>query len=128
MGRFVDQVQILVRGYVRKGGKANRRQQAARMIAFAYFCEAVGVREKGQVGARHVIQYWRQCRHLSVPTLYNHYRALCIFWGLAGLSGVPPKPKFVRSDSNEGSGNPLEIVESETIRVAHDVMEIVHHW
>lgn len=128
MGRFVDQVQMLVRGYVRKGGKANRRQQAARMIAFAYFCEAVGVREKGQVGARHVIQYWRQCRHLSVPTLYNHYRALCILWGLADLSGVPPKPKFVRSDSNEGSGNPLGIVEGETIRVTHDVMEIVHHW
>jgi len=103
MGRFVDQVQILVRGYVRKGGKANRRQQAARMIAFAHFCESIGVREKGQVGSRHVIRYWRQCRHLSVPTLYNHHRALCILWDLAGLPGVPLKPKLVHSDGDEGS-------------------------
>lgn len=92
MGRFVSQVQALAHGYARKGGKDNRRQQVSRMLAFARFCEAEGVSDKGQVGARHVIRYWRHTRHLSGATLYNHHRALCILWDLAGLPGVPPRP------------------------------------
>lgn len=92
MAQFVSQVQALVRGYVRKGGKDNRRQQASRMLAFARFCETEGVSEMGQVGARHVIRYWRQTRHLSKGTLYNHHRALCLLWELIGKPDTPPKP------------------------------------
>lgn len=140
MGRFVDQVRVLVRGYTRKGGKDNRRQQAARMIAFAHFCESMGVSEVRQVGARHVIRYWRQCRHLSIPTLYNHHRALCLLWGLAGLPAVPPKPKLVRSDDCEQSESTLyagERVATGEVQggskvgseaVAHDVHSAACHW
>lgn len=92
MGRLLDQVQTLIRGYVRKGGKDNRRQQAARMVAFAAFCEGEGCREIGQVGGRHVVRYWQANRHLAKSTLYNHHRALTILWGLAGKSSVPPAP------------------------------------
>lgn len=56
MGKLVMQVQSLIRGYVRKGGKTNRRQQAARMVEFARFCEAEGAVDMGCVGARHVIR------------------------------------------------------------------------
>lgn len=98
MGRLVDQVQKLTRGYVRKGGKDNRRQQAARMIAFAAHCESLGARSIGQVGGRHAIAYWHALRALSDATRYNHYRALVILWQLAGKTGLPPEPHA----SNQG--------------------------
>lgn len=99
MGRLVRQVEKLVQGYVRKGGKDNRRQQAARMVAFAQFCETDGVAEIGQVGARHAVRYWRSHRHLADTTLYNHYRALCLLWVLANKLGEPPKPILSRNDA-----------------------------
>ncbi len=92
MGRLVFQVQALAQGYVRKGGKTNRRQQAARMVAFARFCELQGATEISGVGARHAIRYWRRHRDLSPATLYNHHRALCVLWELAGKAGKPPAP------------------------------------
>ncbi|WP_368639719.1 hypothetical protein ABRZ04_12920 [Castellaniella ginsengisoli] len=92
MGRLVFQVQALVRGYIRKGGKSNRRQQAARMVAFARFCEQQGAADIHGVGARHAIRYWRQHRDLAPATLYNHYRAFCVLWELSGKAGKPPEP------------------------------------
>lgn len=91
MGRLVDQVQKITRGYVRKGGKTNRKQQVQRMIAFARHCEAAGATEMGQVGDRHVISYYRGIRSLSDTTRYNHYLALTILWRLAGKKKVPPE-------------------------------------
>lgn len=110
MGRLVEQVQTLARGYTRKGGKDNRRQQAARMAAFAAFCEVnAGVEELGQVGKRHVVRYWIEHRHLSHTTLYNHHRALVILWRLAGKSGLPPEA--VAPSSKKVARQPLTIAE-----------------
>lgn len=92
MGKLVDQVQALMRGYSRKGGKIYRRQQVTRMMAFAVHCEALGARDMGQVGGRHVVAYWRALRALSEGTRYNHYRALVVLWELAGKNGLPPEP------------------------------------
>lgn len=92
MGKLVEQVQALVRGYTRKGGKINRRQQAGRMTAFALFCEEAGADHLGQVGKRHVERYWLAHAHLSGSTLYNHHRALVVLWQLAKKPGLPPLP------------------------------------
>jgi hypothetical protein len=92
MGRLVEQVQTLARGYVRKGGKMNRKQQAARMVAFASHCEGLGAVEMGQVGANHVLSYYRATAALNASTRYNHYRALVTLWQLAGKAGLPPEP------------------------------------
>ena len=92
MGRLVEQVQALARGYVRKGGKTNRKQQAARMMAFAAHCEGLGASEMGQVGSNHVLSYYRSTAALSASTRYNHYRSLVILWQLAGKAGLPPEP------------------------------------
>jgi len=92
MGRLVEQVQALARGYVRKGGKTNRKQQAARMMAFAAHCEGLGAVEMSQVGPNHVLSYYRATAALSASTRYNHYRALVILWQLAGKPGLPPAP------------------------------------
>ena len=90
--KLLQEVENLTRGYVRKGGKDNRRQQRARMLAFAVFCAGEGVHSLAQAGAAHVIRYWRATRHLSNATRYNHWRALCVLWVLCGKSVEPPQP------------------------------------
>lgn len=89
------QVEQLARGYVRKGGKDNRRQQLARMLAFAAHAEGLGASEMGQVGGKHVVSYWRTLRAsggLADSTLYSHWLAIRELWSLAGKTGEPPKP------------------------------------
>ena len=90
--RIVQEIERLTHSYVRHGGKTNRRQQRSRMIAFAEFCATEGARALAEVGARHVIRYWRTTRHLSDATRYNHWCALCALWELADKLGKPPRP------------------------------------
>lgn len=87
-----NQVEILTRAYVRKGGKDNRRQQRARMMAFAAHCEALGAREMGQMGPIHVVRYWKASTGLSDATRYSHWLAIRELWRLAGMPGEPPRP------------------------------------
>ena len=110
--KLSQQVQELTMAYVRKGGKDNRRQQAARMLAFAAHCEALGAREMGQVGATHVIRYWKASEGLSGTTRYSHGLASREFWKLAGKPTEPPRPFKVgppNSDpaSVEASASPV---------------------
>ena len=93
MAKIVDQVNALTNGYVRHGGKDNRRQQRARMLDFAEHCAAMGVREVGQIGGRHVISWWHSHQALSEATLYAHWLAIRELWRLAQLRGDPPKPR-----------------------------------
>jgi hypothetical protein len=95
--KLQNQVKELARGYVRKGGKDNRRQQLARMLAFAAHAEAAGASEMGQVGGRHVVDYWRFLRTsggLADSTLYAHWLAIRELWVLANKVGEPPKPRL----------------------------------
>jgi len=99
---LVAQVKNLSHGYVRAGGKNNRRQQASRMLAFAAFASNQGVRHIGQVGNKHVVSYWRMLRKKSYsqPTLYSHWLAISHLWRLIEKSGEPPKPK-VRVEADQ---------------------------
>ena len=93
--KLQQQVQTLAHGYTRKGGKDNRRQQTARMLAFAAHAEAAGAHEIGQVGGRHVVSYWKALRAsggLADSTLYSHWLAIQELWRLAGKVGDPPRP------------------------------------
>lgn len=90
---LVNVVEKLSNEYSRKGGKDNRRQQRARMIAFASHAQALGAREMGQVGGTHVVRYWKAHRGLSDATLYSHWLAIRELWNLAGKAGEPPKPR-----------------------------------
>lgn len=98
--KILQEVEILSRGYVRKGGKDNRRQQRARMLAFAAFCAGEGAHSLAQVGAAHVIRYWRATQHLSDATRYNHWRAFCVLWTLCSKSTEPPKPHGSKCELN----------------------------
>jgi hypothetical protein len=94
--RLQQQVQALAHAYVRKGGKDNRRQQAARMAAFAEHAMALGARDIGQVGGKHVVSYWRALRTagLGDRTQYAHWLAIRELWRLAGKTGEPPRPRL----------------------------------
>ncbi|NYT72815.1 hypothetical protein HZU72_10290 [Halomonas sp. QX-2] len=94
MSKLTSQITVLSNGYVRKGGKQNRKQQQKRMLAFGIFCSSQGATCMGQVGAKHVIRYWKSESMLdkSDATRLQHYYALKSLWGLAGKDGGPPKP------------------------------------
>lgn len=90
--KLIKEAEFLTRGYGRTGGKDNRRQQRARMLAFAEHCAATGAHSFGQVGKNHVIDYWKAHRALSPATAYSHWLAIRELWRLAGKPGVPPRP------------------------------------
>jgi hypothetical protein len=100
--KLQQQIQHLAHAYTRKGGKQNRRQQAARMMAFAAHCEAHGAHEIGQVGGRHVVSYWKALRAtggLADATLYAHWLAIRELWRMAGKPGEPPRPRLAAEPS-----------------------------
>lgn len=103
--KLIREVQALTHGYVRKGGKDNRRQQRARMISFAEHCAEMGAESLGQVGKRHVISYWKANRALAPRTAYNHWLAIRELWRLAGKPGDPPRPRLP-ADQGEGGAAP----------------------
>jgi len=90
---LVYEVERLTRTFACKGGKTNRRLQRKRMIEFAKHAQTLGEKSMQQVGKRHVIGYWRERRSMAKPTIYNHWLALCILWGLTGKNGQPPLPR-----------------------------------
>lgn len=93
MGKLIDEVRQLTLGWVKKGGKTGRREQARIMIAFARDVENLGPKFMGQVGQKQVIQYWKANRDLSDATLMSRWYALKQLWTLAGKAGEPPKPR-----------------------------------
>lgn len=93
-----EEAYALTLPYVSKGGKRNRNQQRKRMLAFVKFAQQKGVKSIGQVGRKHVIQYWKDNRNLSETTLYNHWLAIKVLWELSGKVNLPPKP---RKDGSE---------------------------
>lgn len=106
MMELLHQVEKLSRAYVRKGGKDNRRQQRARMLAFAKHAARLGAREMGQVGARHVISYWKASEGLSDATRYAHWLAIRELWRAANKVEEPPRPR-IKDALPEGSDQPF---------------------
>jgi hypothetical protein len=99
--KLTHEVEFLTRGYGRTGCKDNRRQQRARMLAFAEHCAAMGAHSLDQVGQNHVIRYWKAHRALAPATAYSHWLAIRELWRLANKSGEPPKPRASYPDQPE---------------------------
>lgn len=93
MSTLVNQLQKLAHNYVRRGGKANRRQQLGRMIKFLQFIEVTErPNNLHEVGARHVVSFWKANRTMAAKTAHGYWLALCEMWRLAQKKGTPPKP------------------------------------
>ena len=106
--KLQQQVRNLAHAYVRKGGKKNRKQQVARMLALAEHCEGKGATEIGQIGGKHVISYWRSLRSkggLADATLYSHWLAIRELWQLADKVDEPPRPLMKRNEHDADVGS-----------------------
>lgn len=82
-----------------RGGKTARGRDQKKMLAFARAAGADGARSLGQVGAAHVIRYWRFCRErgMSDAVMMQHFYALRHLWALAGEPGEPPRPRLEKT-------------------------------
>ena len=98
----VQQVKLIARDYVRKGGKTNRRQQYKRMVEFAVFCRnSMQAPNIDSVGNRHVIRYYKSITHLADSTVQSHYYAIKTLFNLAGKTqAVKPKLKSERLEKS----------------------------
>lgn len=93
--RLSDQVREAARLWVRKGGKTGRGEQLERMLLFAEFAESQGVRERGQLGRKTVIKFWRHLRDSgrSYATQMSYWYAIRHLWALLELPGEVPRPR-----------------------------------
>lgn len=62
---LVQEVAKLSQGFVRRGGKRNRRQQQRRMLAFADHAAVGGTKTLANLGEKQVVNYWKDHGHLS---------------------------------------------------------------
>lgn len=93
MSTLVNQLQKLAHSYVRRGAKANRRQQLGRMIKFLAFVEETEhPHNLHEIGKRHVVSFWKARRTMADKTASGYWQALCELWRLAEKKGTPPKP------------------------------------
>lgn len=94
---LIRQVEQATHAWAAKGHKANRARQRRMMYRFASHAEALGAREKGQVGGRTVISFWKALRAekgLSWATQMDYWRAIRELWVLWGKPGEPPRPRI----------------------------------
>ena len=92
---LIQQVEQATHAWAAKGNKAGRSRQRRMMMAFAGHAEALGARERGQVGGRTVISYFKALRaaNRAYATQMDHWRAIRVLWQLWGKPGEPPGPR-----------------------------------
>lgn len=103
---LLHQVEQATHGWAAKGHKANRARQRRMMYRFANHAEAAGVRDKGQLGGRVVVGFWKTLRAgkgLSYATQMDYWRALRELWALLGITGDVPEPRNSAPSSPENN-------------------------
>jgi hypothetical protein len=72
------------------------------MMAFAGFAEALGARDKGQIGGKTVVAFWKALRaqKRAYATQMSYWYALRQLWLLLQLPGEVPPP--FPADHREG--------------------------
>ncbi|HKJ84205.1 MAG TPA: hypothetical protein VJ961_09345 [Mariprofundaceae bacterium] len=86
------EIRVVSRMYIRKGEKAVRKRRQKQMLRFAKFSTSMGVHHLGQLGRRHVINFWRCNREMPDDEVYEFWIALTDLWWLADKHGDVPKP------------------------------------
>jgi hypothetical protein len=86
--RCTDKTRAAVHAYARKGSKAARRKQIARIEALAEWCK----KPLEQIGKRDIHEYWRVNEALSVDTKRDHFYAFKTLWEILGRDADPPYP------------------------------------
>ncbi len=89
---LIREIRTITHDFVRHGGKANRRKQRERMLAFAKFAAANGAPNMGEVGKKTALAFYKAHRDQAARTKYAYFLAIRELWKLAGKTGEPPKP------------------------------------
>lgn len=84
--RCTDKTRAALHAYARKGGKAARRKQVARIEALGDWCK----KPLEQIGKKDIYDYWRANAELSDDTRRDHYYAFKILWEILDRTGLPP--------------------------------------
>ncbi len=80
-------------GFGRRGGKANRKLQKQRILVFLSYCmSAWGLKSLGQLGRKHVENFFVSRWDLAPKTKSHYFYAIRVLWILLGKSELPPKP------------------------------------
>lgn len=129
MSTLVNQLQKLAHNYVRRGAKANRRQQLGRMIKFLEFVEETErPHNLHEIGKRHVVLFWKTHRTMADKTANGYWLSLCELWRLTEKMGTPPKPiqlqiantRQPKSPSDQQEASDLESIQLPTlIEISH---------
>jgi hypothetical protein len=83
-------------GFGRRGGKANRKLQKQRLAVFVSYCsEKWGLKSLGQLGRKHVENFFISRWDLSTKTKSHYYYAIRVLWVLLGKVELPPKPNIL---------------------------------
>lgn len=81
-------------GFGRRGGKGNRRLQKQRLALFVSYCaSAWGLKSLGQIGRKHVENFFVARWDLSNKTKSHYWYAIRVLWVLLGKADLPPKPQ-----------------------------------
>ena len=84
--RFFDE-------YLKRGSKAYRREKFSRLSEFLNWVETEKkVKGLGQIGTKHIIDFWRSHRDYSDNTKHKYWLAIKDMWDFLDFAGVPPKP------------------------------------
>lgn len=83
-------------GFGRRGGKGNRRLQKQRIMVFITYCMVQwDIRSVGQIGKKHVEQFYSSRWDLSAKTKMHYWYAFRVLWSLLGKIDQPPKPRIL---------------------------------
>jgi hypothetical protein len=83
-------------GFGRRGGKGNRRLQKQRLAVFITYCaSAWGLKSLGQLGRKHVENFFVSRWDLAPKTKSHYFYAIRVLWQLLGKAELPPKPKIL---------------------------------
>lgn len=81
-------------GFGRRGGKGNRRLQKQRLSVFVSYCASKwGLKSLGQLGRKHVENFFISRWDLSDKTKSHYWYAIRVLWVLLGKADLPPKPQ-----------------------------------
>ncbi len=79
-------------GYLRQGGKTNRRDTVRVLVRILDEIRAHEGCLPGQIGRRQIVGYYKRQQQLSASTLRRHHAAICLLWDWLGRAGEPPRP------------------------------------
>lgn len=86
-------------GYLRHGGKGNRRKQLKRLVTAVTWIidQHADMKSVHQIGRGQIIDYYRELdrQRRAYKTKMDYFRTFCLLWAWLDRTGEPPRPKNI---------------------------------